>query len=195
MVSFDDRLAAAKVRPKQHQDVEVLLDSDLSDKREALRLALEVAKATTQSDQRLSAVDTESADLEAQLNDLIEESADSIIRLRFYRLPGEVWADIVSRCPARIGAPMDEHYGYNMQQAAKLAAPINGVRVDGDELVPLRYEAATTDSPAVNQWADLWQSIAGSEASRIESAIWELNVYEPDSRMGQIKNQLATRPA
>jgi hypothetical protein len=195
MVSFDERLATAKVRPKQYQDVEVLLDSDLSYKREALRLALDQAKAQGQIDQRLSAVDNTTAELQEQLDDLVRESADSIITLRFYRLPGDVWADIVARCPARLGAPMDEHYGYNMQQAAKLAAPVNGVRIDGSELIPLRFEPATADTLAVNQWVDIFATIAGSEAARIESAIWELNVYDPDSRMGQLKKALATRPA
>ena len=195
MVSFDDRLAAAKAAPKTFRDVDVLLDAGLADKREALQAALDAAKEAAKNDQRLTAPDDESAAIQKQLDELVAESADSIITLRFFRLPGDQWADIMSHCPARVGAPMDEFYGYNMQTAAKIAAPINGVRVEGDSLIPLRVEPATDASPAVNQWADLFETISGAEAARIESAIWELNVYEPDSNMGRLKKALATRPA
>jgi len=195
MVSFDERLAAAKAAPKDTRDVQVLLDSDLSEKREQLREALDAAKARAAQDQRLTATDDESDVIRAQLDELIAESAESLITLRFTRLPGDVWTDITARCPARLGAPLDEYYGYNLQLAAKLAAPINGVRVEGDELIPLKVTPATESEPAVDQWADLFATIAGSEQARIESAIWELNVYVPDSRVGQLKKELATRPA
>ena len=192
MKSFDDVLAAAKAAPRPFQDVTVSLDDDVAKRRAELHDELAAARANP--DARLASKSKPEL-IQGQLDELMELTANQLVTLRFSRLPGNVWADIAARCPARIDAPVDRHFGYNMQAAAMIAAPLCGVRVDGDELVPLRVEAATTDTPAVNQWADLFATIAGTEATQIESAIFDLNVYEPQQRVGQLKKELATRPA
>ena len=192
MTSFDDVLAAAKAAPRPFQDVTVSLDDDVAKRRAELHDQLEAARANP--DARLASKAKPEL-IQEQLDELMELTANQLVTLRFSRLPGNVWADIAARCPARLDAPVDRHFGYNMQAAALIAAPLCGARVDGDELVPLRVEAATAESPAVNQWADLFATIAGTEATQIESAIFDLNVYEPQQRVGQLRKTLATRNA
>lgn len=192
MKSFDDVLAAAKAAPRPFQDVTVSLDDDVAKRRAELHDQLSAARANP--DARLASKSAPEI-IQEQLEELMELTADQLVTLRFTRLPGNVWADIAARCPARIDAPVDRHFGYNMQAAALIAAPLSGVRMDGDTEVPLRVEKATAGTPAINQWADLFATIAGTEATQIESAIFDLNVYEPQQRVAQLKKELATRPA
>jgi hypothetical protein len=185
MTSFSERLAAAKAAARPTRDVQVLLDADLSEKREELRAELERVKATAANDPRLSAVDPEETDLQEKLDAVLEESADALVTLRFTRLPGNEWSDLTSRCPVRLDAPIDRQYGYNMQAVSTLAAPISGVRVEDDAEVSLE------DS----EWVDLFETISGHEFILVMDAIYELNEYEPAQRVSSLKKALATRPA
>jgi len=201
-MSFSDKLAAAKAAPRKHEDVDVLLDGDLAEMRADLQASLDDVKRRSDGDQRLAGgADPEAADLQDKLDALIAESRDSIVTLRFFRLPGEAWANIQSHCPARLGVPMESDptfgYGYNMQQAAKLAAAytdqqgqIFAGRVEGDEVLPLRYVAPTKDNAGINEWDDLFSVISGAEQSRIESAVYSLNVAEPATNLLALKKKL-----
>jgi len=200
-MSFSEKLAAAKAAPRKFEDVDVLLDTELAEARSALQEALDDHKRRTEGDQRLTAVDAEAAEIQKQLDELIEKSRESIVTLRFYRLPGDAWANIQSHCPARLGVPMESDptfgYGYNMQQATKLAAPyvdgrgqIYAGRVEGDEVVPLQYRAKTADDPGVNEWDDLFSVISGAEQARIESTVYYLNVAEPTTNLVDLKKKL-----
>jgi hypothetical protein len=195
MTNFSEQLAAAKAAPRDYRDVQVILDAGLSTKREQLKADLAAARAHAASDPRLGVVDEASASIQTQLDDLVAASAASLVTLRFVRMDSATWSDITDRCPARVDAPIDRQYGYNMNAACRLAAPLSGVRLDGDELVPLVVEKATADTPAVNEWADLFETISGHELIMIIEAIYELNMYEPARRVEQLKKELATRPA
>jgi len=195
MTSFSEQLAAAKAAPRDYRDVQIILDAGLSTKREALRISLEEARARAASDPRLGVVDEASVSIQAQLDDLVAASAASLVTLRFVRMDSATWSDIADRCPVRHDAPIDRQYGYNVNAACRLAAPLSGARLEGDALVPLVVEKGTTETPGVNEWADLFEAISGHEISQIIEAIFELNLYEPARRVDQLKKELATRPA
>jgi hypothetical protein len=201
MSDFTTRLAAAKAAAPRHDDVEVLIDGDLASLREELTVKVAAARATSADDPRLTAPPPEdAAALEAQLNELLDASEDAIVRLRFTRMPGKDWSEIISRCPPRPDAPMDRHYGYNITAATVLAAPLCGARVvgygtDSEHTVPLAVRPAQQDEPAVDEWADLFSVIAGSEMTLIVDAVYALNEYDPTRRAAQLKKVLATRPA
>lgn len=195
MSGFSERLAAAKSAPRPTKDVQVLLDDDLAARREALQAEIDAAKAEAENDPRLTGANPTEGKIQKKLDALLKESKEALVTLRFTRLPGDKWADITARCPVRVDAPIDRQYGYNMQAASMIAAPLCGVRVDGDEEIPLTVTAATEDTPAVNEWADLFTTITGHEFIRIMDAIYEMNEYAPAERINSLKKQLATHPA
>lgn len=195
MSKFKERLAAAKAAPKPFRDVTITLDADIAEKRAVLKEELEAARAEAANDQRLTAVNPREAEIQGKLDELYELTEDSLITLRFTRLPGDQWAEVTARCPVRLDAPIDSVYGYDMHKAARLAAPLCGVLVEGDELVPLRVEKATGEHEGIDEWRDLFATIAGVEYIAIIDALYDLNVYEPSNRVDQLKKELATRPA
>ena len=195
MTTFSERLAAAKSASRPTRTVQVLLDADLSAKREELRAELERARTAAASDQRLAAVNTAEQAVQTKLDELLNESAESLVTLRFSRLPGDKWAEITARCPVRLDAPIDRQYGYNMHAVCRLAAPVSGVRVEGDGEVPLTVTKATEETPAVDEWADLFGTISGHEFGLIIDAIYDLNEYSPAAGITQLKKELATRTA
>lgn len=192
MSSFSERLSSAKEAPKPTRDVTVSLDADVSERRAGLIEAL--AKARANPDARLSAK-SEPELIQEQLDELLELTADSLVTLRFTRMSGVAWAEVTARCPVRLDAAIDRQYGYNMHAVCALAAPLSGVRVDGDALVPLVVSKASEGVLAVNEWADLFATISGHEFGLIVDAIYELNEYEPASRVASLVKALATRPA
>lgn len=195
MSGFSERLAAAKAAPRPTKDVQVLLDDDLAAKREALQNEIDAVRAESENDPRLTGVNPTEGKLQKKLDALLKASDEALVTLRFTRLPGDKWADITARCPVRVDAPIDRQYGYNMQAASMIAAPLCGVRVEGDVEVPLTVTKATEETPAVNEWADLFTTITGHEFIRIMDAIYEMNEYAPAERINSLKKALATRPA
>jgi hypothetical protein len=193
MKSFSESLAAAKAAPRKFEDVTVSLDEEFATRRAELSEQLDAARAN--SDQRLAAKSP--ADLiQEQIDELLGLAADSLVTLRFYRMGGDAWSDIAARAGApRDGAGVDGFVGFNVQAAAKLAAPFSGVRLDGDEEVKLIVAPRTDDEPAVDEWADLWVTLSGTEVDQIEAAILIVNVIGPQTRVAELKNILATRPA
>ncbi|MCU1441138.1 MAG: hypothetical protein JWP85_2135 [Rhodoglobus sp.] len=196
MSTFSERLAAAKVAPRKTKDVSILLDTDLAEQREALRDQIGRVRAIADADQRLSG-GTHPAEvlLQEQLDKLLADSAESLITLRFARLSGDAWSEITARCPVRPDAPIDRQYGYNMHAVCKLAAPISGARVDGEDLVPLLVTPASEGVPAVDEWSDLFNTISGHEMVLIIDAIYDLNAWDPAMQVSSLKKELATRPA
>ena len=190
MSDFSDRLVSAKAAVRPSRDVVVSLDADVSERRAVLREELEKARANP--DARLASK-SEPELIQGQLDELMALTADSLVTLRFTRMSGDEWAEITARCPVRLDAAIDRQYGYNVHGVCKLAAPLCGVRVDGDELVPLVVSAAAQGVPAVDEWADLFDTISGHEFGLIVDAIYELNEYEPASRVAQLKKELNSR--
>jgi len=201
MTTPSEKLAAAKARPRKFVDVDVLLDTGVADARDELQRELDDAIAADEQDPRLAGENPAIAKIRKAIDKVLESAADSIATIRVHALPGDVWADIEARSPARPGAAGDARYGYNTQGAALKALPLSaGWLIDG-EVVPLvvspEVPAAgdTPAVPAVDEWRDLFSTISGTEAATLESAVWELNVANPQVAIADIKKALATRPA
>jgi len=177
--SFSEKLAAARAaRPTK--DVQVVLDGELSIERDRLLAQLENAG----DDQRLGAK-SEADEIRERLDALAEAAADSLVTLRFTRMPGREWAELNSHHPVRPDVPLDRHFGYNYDALCEDAAKRSGVRVEGDEVVSLTDE----------EWAELFDVLSGSEIGLIRDAVWSLNEYEPQQRLNTLVKGLgaATR--
>ena len=181
MTTFSQRLAAAKAAPRPYRDVRVLLDTGLAERRDELLEQLDAAEERDASDQRLAAPsDEHSAPIRAELDEIAQAAASAVETIRITRIPGDDWAEIVSRNPSRLDVPIDTHYGYNYDAVCNAAAVFRGAdgaafahRVEGDELVPIE--------PA--EWFDLISVVSGSEATELRDAVWSLNEYEPAQRL------------
>jgi hypothetical protein len=107
---------------------------------------------------------------------------------RFKKMSGLDWASESDKYPARPGVLLDMRYGYNLRALTEGVAPLCGVRVDGDEEVPLIVETVSRENPdAVDEWADLFAGIDGSTFQRISDAIWDLNEYGPSQAVEAAK--------
>lgn len=174
MSTFEERLAAAKAAPRKYKDVPVCIDEELAQEREKLLEALKEAQKQDKNDERLGAPnDAFSAPIRERLDALAEAAQNALVILRFRRMDGDKWAEITSKHPARVEVPIDMHYGYNYDAACGAAAVYSGVRLEGDEEIPM--------TPV--QWADLFTVIAGSDATQVRDAIWALNEFEPGKRL------------
>jgi hypothetical protein len=172
MSTFTEKLAAAK-ESRPTKDVHVVLDAELAAEREKIVAEIEAAKKNT--DDRLAAkspVDVLTEKLEA-LNDAAEES---LVTFRFTRLPGREWSALTSKNPVRIDVPIDRRYGYNFDAVCEAAAVASGVRVDGDDQIPL----------TLDEWTDLFDALSGNEFGLIRDAVWSLNEWEPQQRVGEL---------
>lgn len=183
MGSVSEKLAKAKAAPRPFLDVSVALTDTLSEGREALRASLVEAKKSRAKDHAEKV-----AKVEAELEALLIAEAESLLTLRFRKLPGDVWADLTAQCPLRLNSPIDRRYGYNILAVVKLAAPLSGVSLEGDAEVPLIVEDKSDDNPEpVNEWADLFSELSGHEVSRIVDTVYRLNEYDPAERVDRLK--------
>lgn len=183
MSSVSEKLAAAKAAPRPFLDVSVALTDTLSDGRAALLESVKDAKKSRAKDRNARV-----AKVEAELDALLRAEVESLLTLRFYKLDGDRWADLTAQCPLRLNSPIDRQYGYNILAVVKLAAPLSGVSVEGDEEVPLTVSEASEDSPEpVDEWSDLFRVLSGHEVSRIVDAVYRLNEYDPAKRVSRLK--------
>jgi hypothetical protein len=205
MSSFKEKMAASKAMPRPTLDVSVSLNRDLSEKREALMAELAEAKAN--ADDRMSAPTAASA-VQVRLDELLAEEDDTLITLRFTRLPGDAWNALTRLCPPNTASILDMHYRYGLDAVCKLAAAFvdsDGVAfghvVEGDELTALKVVKAKklklTDADVftVNEWADLFAAISGPEFSLIVDTLYALNVYGPSERLAELKKRSASLTA
>lgn len=118
---------------------------------------------------------------------------DQLTMLKFAELPATQWADIGAANPVRPGVVIDAQYGYNIHSACRVAAAVSGVRVEDDVDVPLAVERDKTGRVISSEWDDLFEVISGHEFGLIADAIWELNEWGPQLRLGEAKK--ASRPA
>lgn len=176
MKSFDDLLeSAAQNRPTR--DVTVCLDGEIVRERDELLEALEAAKKKDASDARLAGPnDQHTAPIQERLEALTEAAKASLVVLRFTRLDGSKWAELTSLHPVRVGVQIDMHYGYNYDAVCGAAAAESGVRVEGDDEVPMTPE----------QWVKLLEVLSGNEVQAIRDVVWGLNEYEPAQRLGEL---------
>lgn len=168
MPTIGELLKAKKSAPVPYQDVEVLWDTDVSDRIAALEAEIE----SRESDQRLTN-DNGVDDLRAQIQDL-RDNADSVLTFRFRKLDGYTYAGLCAKYPPRLDVSADLGAGgYNIDEVCKAAAKANGVRIDGD----------VEEKPSEAEWDDLFVQLSGHDVKRIRDAIWMLNEYGPAQQL------------
>ena len=193
--SFNKKLAAAKKVPRPYKDVTVALRADVAEKRDGLakrRQELEdrfaKAQAAAIEDQRLTSSGPEE-DFTDEFLKLAEdeqaldrEEADALVTLRFEELPGDEWAELTVKHPARPGVLADMPYGYNIHAAAMEAAQVNGRVVEDGKFLQI----------SAQQWDDLWEQLPGRSFGAVCDVIYFLNEYEPEQRVNRLGK--ASRP-
>jgi hypothetical protein len=177
VTSFAERLAAAKAAPRPTRDVEVILDAGLGEKIDALADELIATRAEEAADDRLGQTFARTAAVQEKLEAAKAEARDSIVTLRFTRMPAAQWADVISRCPVRLESDIDKQYGFDADKAAVIGAPLCGVRLEGDD------EVEVSD----DEWRDLFATITGYEVACIADAIFALNFWGPAQRVSDLK--------
>lgn len=180
MVSYKEKLAQAEAA-RPFKDVQVCFDEAIVERREELTAALEDARVSAAADERLSTGDDETVvSLREQLDELDASVQDSLVTYRVFRLPGDVWAELVARNPVRVGVPIDQRYGYNYDAVCKQALQFVGA----DGFVyggPLEDDAVTALDAA--EWARTFKVLSGHEVTKLISDVWELNEYEKSQRI------------
>jgi len=200
MTSTSEKLAASKAAPRKTLDVTISLNRDLSEEREALVAELEAAKES--NDDRMSAP-TSAALVQERLDVILDAEVDTLIDLRFTRLPGDEWMKITQKCPPDPENLLDMHYRYSMVDACKLAAKfvakdgtVYGHVVEDDELVALTVHQKTKSNPdPTDEWEDIFSRISGPEFTTIVDTLYSLNVHGPAERFAELKKRSASLTA
>lgn len=197
MKDFNARLAKAKAKPRPHRDVPVCLDDELAEHRAAILKEIEAAKQIDASDQRLAGPnDAAVAPLRERLAAIEADAAESLLTLRFRRLPGNEWAALTLHHPPRPEVAVDRQWGYNIDSLCGAAAAHHsddgtayGFRVETDD------DGNETEIPMdVATWADLFSVLSGSDVEDVRDAIWAINEHEPANRLdGLVKGFGAAR--
>jgi len=177
LTSFAERLAAAKAAPKPTRDVDVILDAGLGQRIDELAAELIETRSEEAADGRLAMTFERTAAVQEKLDAARAEAHDSIVTLRFTRMPAAEWAEVIARCPVRLDSDIDREYGFDADKAGVLASPLCGVRLEGDDEVPLTED----------EWRDLFATITGYEAALISDAIFALNFWGPAQRVADLK--------
>jgi hypothetical protein len=178
-MNFDERLAAAAAKPRPHRDVTVILDQEAAAERDAILERLAATEKTDAEDKRLAAP---ALDMEAvqRALDAVEESArDSMVTLRFVRLPGDLWADLIWKYPPK-EAELDKFYGYDVNGVVRA---VTGLVAEDGERFAFRVEDGENVPLAPEKWAVLFRTITGTEAASIRDAVFALNEWEPQQRI------------
>jgi hypothetical protein len=178
MSDFKAQLAAARAA-RPFKDVVVVLDGAVSAERE--RLEKELA-AVDVSDDRMG-VASPADEIQKQLDELEEQSADSLLTIRLTRLPGRDWSNLTSKCPVRPDVPIDRHYGYNYDAACEAAARY---RDTSNVAYGARLEDGEPIDISDDEWGDLFDVLSGSDIGKIRDAVWSLNEYEPEQRLNAL---------
>jgi len=163
MGSFNEKLAAAKAKPRPFKTVTVALDDDVAARLSEVEELIEEEKQKP-DDGRL-AKSSPLAKLLKQADDIRAEFADSLVELKFTRLIGEGWSDLTLNNPPRAGVLADMYFQYDWNAVTRHAAIDSGVIVEGDETRELTGE----------EWEDLFGVISGGDHRRIADAIFALN--------------------
>jgi hypothetical protein len=214
--NLNDLIAGARSAKRAHRDVEVSLDAAVAEQIEALdgrilaleqeqidvsqRADVDLGEAKTNArlaDPRIGEIEEARDTRIAVLTEQIEKAtverdalADgTTVMIRFTQLPGQAWAAICARNPARADVLIDRLYNYNYHDAAKQAAvyrdPVEeGGRVYAELVTPGEGDAEPALEPiTVEQWEGIFEVIHGHEFERVASVIWDLNDYGPRQRI------------
>jgi len=163
MGTFNEKLAAAKVKPRPSKTVTVALDDDVAARLSEIEDRIEAEKQKP-DDGRL-AKSSPLAKLLNQADDIRADFADSLVELKFTRLLGEGWSDLTLNNPPRPNVLADMYFQYDFNTVTRHAAVESGVLLEGDEEREL----------TVAEWDDLLSVISGGDHRRIADTIFALN--------------------
>jgi hypothetical protein len=99
--------------------------------------------------------------------------AGKLLTLKFSELDGDAWAACTMANLPRKGVPLDHAFSYNITAAAKSAAPLSGVLVDGDDELKLSDE----------QWSKVWRTTDPQGRQAITDAIFAVNEHAQLARL------------
>jgi hypothetical protein len=195
--SISDRIKAGRGKTPEFRDVDVILDGHVSAQITKLEDEIEVY------DQKVAALEEEKQRLHPQLptrpvrekeldeeiaglqerSSTLEEQRDelrkgTVVTLRFDKMPGEQWAALAARHPARIDVTIDRLSGYDYQATARDAAPLCGYALGEDE---------SREDLSKEDWDGLWPILSGREAENIATSLWELNDWSPRRKIEAAK--------
>jgi len=126
-------------------------------------------------------------DIKAQLEapkDFIDVSVKlngNTYKFRIEQMDPEDWATACAMFPARPGVTLDMRLGYNLTKLTPLVVAKTGKRFDGDELVEVSPE----------DWDSLFQSTNGGTLNRFSNAIFNLNEFQDEAEIEELKKAFA----
>lgn len=200
-LSISERIAASSGQKPEYKLVDVVLDgaiaaqvSEIEDRIAGLETEISeheqekarIAPERKFSDPRPKALDEKITAIQEQIA-AAEAEADAlregtVVTLRFDRLPGNQWAEIAARHPARLDVVVDRISGYNYQATAREAAPLCGYVVGKDDAGEDTREDLTPED-----WVKLWPILSGRETEQIQNSLWELNDWNPRKKIERAK--------
>lgn len=167
MGSFNEKLAAAKEKGRPSKTVTVSLDAEVSAKLADIQVRLD-AEQRKPDDGRLAKKPAKS-NLESEAEQIRAEFADTLVDIKFTRLVGDEWTQLVVSNPPRDNVLPDiAFFGYNFSAVTAEAARQSGVIVEGDEERVL----------SADEWDDLFSLISGGDHKNIADAVYALNEGE-----------------
>jgi hypothetical protein len=188
-MTFLDRLKAQDIA--RTEDVQILLDAELAEQRDALLAKLE----QDDGDERL-ARKSKAAKVREQLDELERAAADALVTLRFRRLPGRLWGELAMKFPPRPEVALDRLYGYNVDGLCMAAAMYRRPAKEGGEPGPayaFRIEDGAEVPLTNEEWFTLFDVVSGSDFRAICDVVWLLNDYGPaEKREAAVKASGAT---
>lgn len=166
MGKLKDKASKATFR---FRDVEIVMDgaalSQRDDIAEALTGALDPA---SENDDRLALPaegSDQAAEIKSRLDDLEKAAVDSIVTLRIFALPQDVWNRFVAQHAPRKDNTFDARIGYNVEAITRAAVEAGAQLLDGDELEKIDAD----------DWAAFWPKIVGGTFDRLTEAVRYLN--------------------
>lgn len=115
----------------------------------------------------------------------------SLYELVFERADGDVWAECVSRHPARLDSKIDLRYGYNFNEVVLEIGALTGFYVEGSErhAFPLDpVEKGEENLPRRSStWDALVSALSGAETGQVTDQIWTINEWDPPQEIERAK--------
>lgn len=147
----------------RYEDVDICLNGELANRRDALYDELEAAAAGP-ADVRLGQK-LATTEVQERIDALESEMRDEIVTLRFRTLTFEKWNLIIAKYPPRDGVVLDARKGYDVVAVTKRAAEASGWSVDDGK----------TETITEDEWKELWENLSGGDFDRIWGVITRLN--------------------
>lgn len=166
MGKLKDKASKATFR---FRDIDIVLNNEALGRRDDLAEGLlGPVDPAAQDDSRL-ALPPEGSDqadeIKARLDEYEKAAVDSIITLRLFALPAEVWNRFVAAHPPREGNTFDTRLGYNAESITRAAVEAGAQLLDGEELEKIDAD----------DWAAFWPKITGGTYDRLTEAVRYLN--------------------